>query len=97
MPIHDFKCPECGEMVTDLMLTLAEIEDHVELCWKCEIPMEQSFKSHVIPKPFRRYWDQHMSEYGPIEITSERQRQRELKKRGMDYFSYGMGNPGCEV
>jgi len=96
MAIHDFKCPKCGLIVEDVFLTLAELE-FAQWCVKCNTAMEQSFKSHVIPKPFRRYWDQHMSEYGPIEITSERQRQRELKKRGMDYFSYGMGNPGCEV
>jgi hypothetical protein len=76
---------------------LSEIEKHVEKCPNCGIAMEQSYKSQVIRHPFKHYWDQHMSEDGPIEITSERQRQKELKKRGMEYFSYGMGNPGCEV
>ena len=96
MAIHDFKCPKCGEMVEDLVLTLAETE-FVQWCVQCNTPMEQIFKGDVIRKPFKHYWDQHMSEDGPVEITSERQRQKELKKRGMDYFSYGMGNPGCEV
>ena len=96
MALHDFKCPECGAMVTDRILTLAETE-FVQWCVKCHTAMEQSFKGSVTCKPVRVYWDQHMSEDGPIEITSERQRQKELKKRGMDYFSHGMGNPGCEV
>ena len=97
MAIHDFKCPECNQMVKDLFLRLCEIENHIEECPKCGTQMEQSFKGNVIPKPFRKFWDQHMSEDGPIEITSERQRQKELKKRGMDYYPSGVGNPGCEV
>ena len=97
MAIHDFKCPKCGAMVTDIFLTLAQLENYIHWCPKCLTVMEQSFKSNVIRHPFKAYWDQHMSEDGPLEISSERQRQKELKKRGMDYYSYGMGNPGCEV
>lgn len=97
MAIHDFECPECNVMVKDLFLRLCEIENHIENCPKCGVQMEQSFKGRTRYKPFRCYFDQHMSEDGPVEITSERQRQKELKKRGMDYFSHGVGNPGCEV
>jgi hypothetical protein len=97
MPLYDFDCHDCKIHSSDVYLTLKEHETHREICPLCEKPMEQSFKSSTEHRPFKAYWDEHISPNGPVYVESHAQRVKLLKENHSDFRGTQVGNPRCEV
>lgn len=85
MPLYNFQC-DCGFWKYDVMVPMAQVNNHLELCTACGHRMEMMWwDSRTNNRPFPAFVTNHLStlEGKSLEITSLQQI-RQLEKKYED-------------
>ena len=92
MPVYSYSCTKCGNISEELR----RLADRLiaASCPNCGSVATFSLTAHAQPMTHLYPYQDTNMDHNPVEITSLKQRNQELKKRGLQDCGIQRGGPG---